>query len=159
MKKLFLFAVLIMSVSFISCEDEKDYNQVIQPTTLQSKAINNLINNEAVFTFTSNSKISDCYDLWFTMFKALPNLYMIAKSSEDPLTYDYGFRRLSNELGKKITEELKNGNISYAPSFTKVDKDISNAWLKEEIEKGNYVILTYDKATKEQKRISIRRDK
>jgi len=93
------------------------------------------------------------------MFKALPNLYMIAKSSEDPLTYDYGFRRLSNELGKKITEELKNGNISYAPSFTKVDKDISNAWLKEEIEKGNYVILTYDKATKEQKRISIRRDK
>ncbi|MDD4683911.1 MAG: hypothetical protein PHD45_01600 [Bacteroidales bacterium] len=159
MKKLFLIAVVIISVSFISCEDEKDYNQVKQPTTLQSKAINNLINNDAVFTFTSNSKISDCYDLMSAVFKLFPNSFLIAKSSKDPLTYDYGFGRLKNELGKEITEELKNGSIYFAPSFIKVDKDISNAWLKEEIEKGNYVILTYDKATKEQKRISIRRDK
>ena len=159
MKKLFLIAVVIISVSLSSFEYKKDNNQEKASTNPQSKTINRLINDEAVFTFTSNSKISECYDLMSRHFELFPNSFLIAKSSKDPLTYDYGFGRLKNELGKEITEELKNGSIYFAPSFIKVDKDISNAWLKEEIEKGNYVILTYNEATKEQKRISIRRDK
>lgn len=157
MKKFLLLAVAIMSIVITACSDEQDYNPAKQ-SALQNQILKNITNEKIIFLFTSNSEISEFLKMIPLHFQLFPNSYIIAKLGEDPLTCDYGFGRFDDELGKKISEGIDNGTISYAPPYITKDKDKFDAWVKDELKKGNHVITSFNKETGEYKGISLTDD-
>ena len=157
MKKKLLLAVATMLVVITACRDEQDYNPAKQ-SAIQSQTFKSIANEEIDPFFTSNSEISEFLEMTTLNFQLFPNSYIIAKLGIDPLTCDYGFGRFDDELGKKISEGIDNGTISYAPPYITKDKDKFNAWVKDELKKGNHVITSFNKDTGEYKGISLTDD-
>lgn len=157
MKTFLLFAVMIMSLALTAFCENQDY-VLAKQSTLNNQTFKNITNKEIDSIFTSNSEISEFLKMITLHFQLFPNSYIIAKLGTDPLTCDYMFGRFDKELGKKISERINNGTISYVPPYVTKDKNKFDTWVKGDLKKGNHVITSFNKETEEYKGISLTED-
>ncbi|MBP1630520.1 MAG: hypothetical protein H6Q15_1413 [Bacteroidetes bacterium] len=146
MKKVFILALAIASVGFVAFCGEKDSNpeKVISQQNQISKSLSD---EELSNFFTSNSEITEFYEMLTVHFHLFPNSYVISRLGENPTTCDYGLGRFDSELGRKISLKMNNKTISTSILSTKEKNELIN-FKKNIFVKGSYIIASYDVTTK-----------
>lgn len=139
MKKIFLFATVLVLFGLSSCD-----KKTLEENPQKNQTLLSIKKGEKSFDFTSNSPLKDFSELLSGHFRLFPNSFLIVKSSKDQNSCDYGFGRLDDKFGKEIIKEIDNKE-----NYKTSDNNEFDTWIKSELSRGNFIIICYIEETGE----------